>query len=96
MKPFAGKGDHVLLRVRVKPRSSRNAVSVTTEGTVCVALTAAPHDGEANDALRSFLAKCLGVAKSRVTLVGGEKSREKLLRIDGLDEEQVRAGVYPR
>lgn len=84
------------MRVRVKPRSSRNAVSATPEGTVSVALTAAPHDGEANEALRSFLAKFLGVAKSRVVLASGEKSREKTLRIDGLSEEQVRAAIGQR
>lgn len=83
----------MLLRVRVRPKSSRNAVSLTLEGAIYVALTAAPHDGEANEALRALLAKCLGVAKNRIALVGGGKSREKTLRVDGLSAEEARAAI---
>jgi uncharacterized protein (TIGR00251 family) len=86
-------GSDVLLRVRVQPRASREAVVGEAEGRLRVALTAPPVEGAANDALRRFLASRLGVARGRVTLEAGEKSREKTLRIGGLSESAVREAL---
>ena len=83
-------GSDVLLYVRVQPRASREAVVVEVAGRVRVALTAPPVEGAANDALRRFFAARLGVARSRVTLEAGVKSREKTLRVAGLSETAVR------
>jgi uncharacterized protein YggU (UPF0235/DUF167 family) len=47
-------------------------------------------EGKANAALRSFLAEELNISASRITLARGQKSREKLIRFDGLSEEDVR------
>jgi uncharacterized protein YggU (UPF0235/DUF167 family) len=47
-------------------------------------------EGKANAALRSFLAEELNISASRITLARGQKSREKLIRVDGLNEEEVR------
>ncbi len=86
-------GSDVLLRVRVQPRASREAVVGEVEGRLRVALTAPPVEGAANEALRRFLAGRLGVARGRVTLEAGEKSREKTVRIAGLSEKAVREAL---
>lgn len=52
-------------------------------------VSAPPVDGKANKALRRLVAKRLGVAPSRVTLVRGERSREKLLEVEGLEREEA-------
>lgn len=93
MEPIEAKGDHVVIRLRVRPRSSRNAVAQAPDGSVSVALTAVPKDGEANAALLAFLAKTLGVAKSRLTLVTGRTARDKTVRVDGMTEDAVREGL---
>ncbi len=93
MEPIEGKGDHVLIRLHVRPRASRNAVIPAPDGGISVALTAVPKDGEANAALLAFLAKVLGVAKSRLTLVAGHKAREKTVRVDGMALNVVREGL---
>ena len=54
-------------------------------------VTAPPVDGRANDALRRLVARRAGVAVSRVTLVRGERSREKVLSVEGIDEATLRA-----
>ena len=69
------------ITVRVTPKASRNAVEVDG-GTIRVRVTAPPEDGKANEAVRKLLAKALGVAKTRLTLVRGATSREKVFRID--------------
>ncbi|MBU3030521.1 DUF167 domain-containing protein [Paracoccus marinaquae] len=70
-----------LIALRVTPRARRNAVSLD-DGVIRVHVTAPPEDGKANDAVVRLLAKAMGVAKSRLVLVRGASSRDKLFRLD--------------
>ena len=64
----------------VTPRARRNAL---TEGEpIKVEVTAPPEDGRANAAVGELLAQALGVAKSRLTLIKGATSRDKVFRLD--------------
>ena len=78
----------VVIRVRVQPRASREAISGTREA-LKVALTAPPVDGEANAALIVLLARRLGVPKSALMLVSGEKSRNKAGFVPGKTLDDV-------
>jgi uncharacterized protein (TIGR00251 family) len=71
-----------LLQVRVQPKARRNEVVEQPDGSFRVRVTAAPSDGEANRAVIGLLAEAFGVAPSRVALVRGAASREKLFRIE--------------
>ncbi len=84
------KDGHLLLRVRVQPKASRDAVRFEPDGRIRVALTAPPVEGAANKALVAFLAKRLGLSKSKLKLVAGDKSREKTLRIEGYTMAEAR------
>src|SRR5438105_177320 len=85
-----GTSDGVLIRVYVTPRSSGNKVVGTHSGEVKIALTAPPVDGAANKALVEFLAKLLGMPKGNVTVASGETSRHKTVRVQGVEQEDVR------
>ncbi len=52
---------------------------------------ARPVEGEANAALLKLMAKALGVPKSSVALARGGQSRLKMIRIDGLEDEDLHA-----
>ena len=69
------------IAVRVTPRAARNAVLLDGD-MIRVTVTVVPEDGKANAAVIKLLAKALGVAKSRLVLVRGASSRDKLFRID--------------
>ena len=69
------------IAVRVTPRAARNAVLLDGD-MIRVTVTVVPEDGKANAAVIKLLAKALGVAKSRLVLVRGATSRDKLFRID--------------
>lgn len=56
-----------------------------------IRLAASPVEGEANAELVSFLAKRLGVPKAAVRVVGGERSRRKLIDVEGVTADEVRA-----
>ncbi len=74
----------VTFRVRVQPRASRCAITGLTGDAVRVALTSPPVEGAANAACIVFFAELLKVAKSRVVIVAGHKSRDKTVRVAGL------------
>jgi len=76
--------------VRLQPRASSSRITGEKDDVIQVRVTAPPVDGEANAALEKLVAKKLGIAKSKVEVVKGETSREKLLEIDGLGEADAR------
>ena len=73
-------GDYIFLDIKAVPGASRSAFGEVQEGRLKVRIAAAPEDGKANEELRSFIAKSLGLPKKDVTLESGEKSRLKTLR----------------
>lgn len=79
----------VVLPVRVKPRASSTRVAGERAGRLLVEVNAPPVEGRANDALCRLLAKAVGVAPSAVSLVGGERGRDKLVRIEGVPIDEV-------
>lgn len=69
------------LAVRVSPGARQDGIA--REGdSLSIAVAAPPEDGRANEAVRGALARALGVAPSRLTLVQGATSRDKLFRLD--------------
>lgn len=58
-------------------------------GVLVVRVTAPALDGRANQALCRLLAARLGVRPSAVTIARGERSREKVIAVDGRDQREV-------
>ncbi|MCA9530022.1 MAG: DUF167 domain-containing protein [Myxococcales bacterium] len=83
----------VTFEVRVTPRASREAVRGLRGEALDVALTSPPVEGAANLALRKLLARELGVAAGAVSLIRGERGRVKLVRVEGVTADSVRALV---
>ena len=69
------------ISVRVTPKASRDRITVEDDQ-IRVYVTTVPEDGKATAAVQKLLAKALGVAKTRLTLLRGATSRDKLFRID--------------
>ena len=77
------------LAVRVIPNARRTEFSGRRDDEIVLRLTAPANEGKANKAAEEFLAKRLGIPRSSVTLVSGEKSRHKIFEIVGLDASDV-------
>lgn len=69
------------IALRVTPKASRNEIRMGEEG-LRAYVTVVPEGGKANVAVQKLLAKALGVAKTRLTLVRGETARDKVFRLD--------------
>ena len=84
-----------MLAVHVLPRASRNEISGMQGNELKVRLTSPPVDGAANRLCEDFFAKILAVARSRVTIAAGARSRHKKLRIEDMSAEEVSAVLRP-
>jgi len=74
----------------VIPKSSRTElVGRLPDGVWKVKVAAAPEKGKANRALCAFLADYFKVSQSRVTIVSGETSHLKRVRIEGAVDPKV-------
>lgn len=78
------------LRFHIVPNAKNNQVGGERGGAIKVKLRAQAVEGKANAALRSFLAEQLEIPERSIVLERGQKSREKVIRIDALSEEEVR------
>ena len=93
---LAASPDGVTIPVRVAPRAGRTALDGVVEGALRVRLAAPPVEGAANRVLVEFLANLLGVPKRDVAIVRGERGRQKLVQVRGLDADQVRQRLQTR
>ncbi|MFQ5829552.1 MAG: DUF167 domain-containing protein [Candidatus Methylomirabilia bacterium] len=85
------RAESTVLRVRVQPRAPTTDVVGWVGRSLRVRVAAPPIEGEANRAVIDLLARTLGVPRSAVSLVGGARGRDKLLRIAGISHETVEA-----
>ena len=80
---FREEGGSLVFAVRVVPRASRTAVAGVYDGALKVRVAAPPVEGAANEELRRFLAKRLGISAGSVEIVGGHTSKTKVVKASG-------------
>ena len=78
------------LAIKAIPNAPRNAVVGWLGDALKVKVHAPALEGRANDELCEFIADTLGLPRRAVTVALGDKSRQKLLQIDGLTLADVR------
>jgi len=88
-------GESCTIKVWVQPKSSRDRVDGFQDGALRVRVTAAPTEGQANAAVIAILAKTLGVSKSRLEIIRGYSSRDKVVSVDRLTEQEVQRKIEP-
>jgi uncharacterized protein len=86
--PLSAAADGVRVAVRLSPRARADrldGIVRLADGTpvLKVSVTAPPAEGRANDALLRLLAKDWDLPRRDLALVGGKKSRSKIVRIAG-------------
>jgi uncharacterized protein (TIGR00251 family) len=74
------------LNVRLRARGRKDELIGMKDRVLQARVSAPPVDGKANRALCRLIAKRVGVAPSRVSILRGEKARDKLVRVEGVDE----------
>ncbi len=69
------------LKVWLTPGAKKNAIDGIYQGCLKIKVGSPPVDNKANKALINFLSDLLGIKKSKIEIVSGQKSRKKVLII---------------
>jgi len=86
----------IRLKVRVIPNARKNEVAVCTREEIRLKVKAPAVDGKANTALIEYLAELTDVPRSKIQIKAGEKARIKIVELEGLSPEEVRARIMPK
>lgn len=84
------KDGSIVFSVRVVPRASRSEIIGEHDGALKIRISSAPVDGAANAELIRLFAKHFGVSKSDVTILNGETSKNKRIKIANVSVSKVR------
>ena len=77
------------MELRVSPGAARNEIVGRYGEGWKVRVAARAERGRANQELLGFLAATLGVRPARLRLVTGQGSRDKLVEIDGMTQDEA-------
>ena len=83
------------LKLRIVPNAKRDEVVGEHGDAVKIKVAAPALEGKANEALLEFIAEKLRIHRRDITLIAGEKSRDKLIEIANLDAAEARARLLP-
>ncbi len=85
MKKSPGKPkEHLVIKIKVEPRSSKSGIVGPYGDAIKVKLTSPPVEGKANRELVEVLAKNLGIAKKNVEIISGKSSKNKIVKLYGI------------
>ncbi len=85
MIQFTEKDGNLIFNVCVVPRASKSEIVGDLDGALKIRIASPPVDGAANAELIKVLSKKLNVAKNAVEIVGGQTSKQKQIRISGIN-----------
>jgi hypothetical protein len=89
-------GSTTLIQIKVTPKASRHQIVGWENEVLKIRLHAIPDKGKANDALIAFLAEELHIAKSSISLISGQTSRLKRVKIEGMTLEEFQRCLRER
>ncbi len=79
----------VTLAVKVQPGARKSEIVGTLGQELKVRVASPPVDGAANAALIDFIAKTLHIRTARISIVRGDLSRSKVLKIEGISQSEI-------
>ena len=87
------RSDGVYFTLKARPGARRSAIDGTHAGSLKVSVTAAPEKGKANEAIVELLSDRLHLSRSSISIMRGETSSLKTVRIVGTSEEKLRGMI---
>lgn len=85
---YSFKGSFLFIDVRATTKASNNSIRGLKNEELLVNVTAAPENNKANSAIIELLSKNIGISKSSISIVSGEKSRNKRIKVDLSDRKE--------
>ena len=80
----------VTFAIKVQARARRNTIVGELGDALKISLTAPPVEGRANEACIAFFADLLRLPRASVSIVSGQNSRSKVIRVTGISVQEIR------
>lgn len=78
---FKIRGNDIIIKVKIVPGSSKNKIIGAYNDALKISIAAPPIEGKANKKCIAYLAKYFDVAKSKIEIISGQTSKNKLIKI---------------
>ena len=78
-----------IFNIKVIPKSSRSEIKLDEKGDIRVYLNFPPADGKANKECIKLFSKKLHIAKTKISIIQGEKSRNKKIKIEEIFYDEI-------
>lgn len=78
---FKIRGNDIIIKVKIVPGSSKNKIIGLYNDALKISIAAPPVEGKANKKCIAYLAKYFDVAKSKIEIISGQTSKNKLIKI---------------
>ena len=78
---FKITGNDIIIKVKIVPGSSKNKIIGAYNDALKITITAPPVEGKANKKCIAYLAKYFDVVKSKIEIISGQTSKNKLIKI---------------
>jgi uncharacterized protein (TIGR00251 family) len=82
------KSKDAILDITVVPRSSKSGIIIDNDN-IKIYTKSPPVNGKANEEILKILSKELNIAKSKINIIKGEKSRKKRVSLDSITQEDI-------
>ena len=84
---FKITGNDIVIQVKIIPGSSKNEIHGVYNNTLKISITTPPVEGKANKKCIAYLAKYFNKAKSKIEIISGKTSKNKLIKIYDISQK---------
>ena len=84
---FKMTGNDIVIKVKIVPGSSKNKIDGVCNNALKISITAPPVEGKANKKCIAYLAKYFDIAKSKIEIISGQTSKNKLIKIYDISQK---------
>ena len=85
---FKITGNDIIIKVKIAPGSSKNKIIGAYNDSLKITITAPPVEGKANKKCIAYLAKYFDMAKSKIEIISGKNSKNKLIKIYDISQKE--------
>lgn len=86
---YSRKDGKFFINVRATTKASKNYIRGVKNDELLISVTAVPENNKANNAIIDLISKKIGVSKSKIQIISGEKNRNKKISIDSENIEEI-------
>ncbi|MBA7550615.1 hypothetical protein ES705_43134 [subsurface metagenome] len=78
----------IIIKVKIAPGSSKNKIIGVYNNSLKITIIAPPVEGKANKKCIAYLSKYFNIAKSKIELISGKNSKNKLIKIYDISQKE--------